>query len=620
MLLLRAGHRRSFLGRFLNPVLTIEPLDATRGIDQTLLAGVKRMTVRADFHVKLVHGRTGFKSISTCASHNAAVIFGMNCSFHLTYPRSRQSRYHPKDKHTIQPVNDPRRRILAAFLGFVALAYANAGIARGEPTVPKPATSPSPAAASPAVAIPSGFAPPSRTELAPILKLAPPGPRRAERATAILDRQLAFQRQALHPEFSASLEHLFDLIPPRNSTLIRAASEYGRGDLPWTIEADGTHELCVEGYPNENSFFITMSPKCVKPEDVFRLGAYFALKPAANSLAGASVPSVIGSFGGEFKTNTFGFGAMVDAVASLLTETYGDLTPPWDTAPGKYNQHDIASRNRFRRELPTVDDKFHEYFTYENILDEFDGPGGPYVLFNFVGEVKYAAFKKYTDLYKFYADVGPTLTTQMDLTDAKGNYWMRAGFDRGKVSLTFMVRDGKLSAFDADHKPVGEPLALDSLRSGINHSRLSAHIRRLGMDFGLDNLNFANYYTRDNSGVSFEGRMEAIPQVIAPPGIEQGAELVAGEFMSALAQGSGGMRSRSSSRASRDGTIAFTSEVTAEFIYSPALEFFAKLGDSIAQANNEKVRQQERMLAEEFLDAFVKDYNNARPGILALDR
>ena len=73
------------------------------------------------------------------------------------------------------------------------------------------------------------------------------------------------------------------------------------------------------------------------------------------------------------------------------------------------------------------------------------------------------------------------------------------------------------------------------------------------------------------------------------------------------------------SKALGDGTIQFTSEVTAEFMYSPALEFFAKLGDSIADEHDEKVREQERSLAQEFLDAFVKDYNNARPGILALD-
>ena len=61
-------------------------------------------------------------------------------------------------------------------------------------------------------------------------------------------------------------------------------------------------------------------------------------------------------------------------------------------------------------------------------------------------------------------------------------------------------------------------------------------------------------------------------------------------------------------------------EVTAEFMYSPALEFFARIGDRIADKHGVKVREQERKLAEEFLDALVKDYNNARPGILALDR
>jgi hypothetical protein len=139
------------------------------------------------------------------------------------------------------------------------------------------------------------------------------------------------------------------------------------------------------------------------------------------------------------------------------------------------------------------------------------------------------------------------------------------------------------------------------------------------MNFGLDNLNFTNYFTRNDSTVSFEARMDAVPVVIAPPGIQQGAEFVAGEFMRTMAQGSGGMHSEVASKAPGDGTIHFSSEVTAEFMYSPALEFFAKLGDSIADEHDAKVRQQERSLALEFLDAFVKDYNNARPGILALD-
>jgi hypothetical protein len=475
-------------------------------------------------------------------------------------------------------------------------------------------------AAAPAASIPSGFAPPERTTFAPILELATPGPHRAERAMVALDRQLVFQRKALHPEYSPSLDHLFDKIPPRNSTLIRAASVYSRSDIPW-IEIDGTHELCAEGYPSGENFYVTKSPSCKTPEQPFRLGAYFALKPPPGvARTSSSMVSVIGTFGGEIRTDTFGFGAIVDSVAQMLTEVYGDLAPPWDTAPGAYNHHDVASRERFRRDLPTLDDKFHEYFKYNNILDEFDGPGGPYVLFNFAAEVRPDALKKFPDLYKFYTDVAPALTTEFDVLDEKNDYWVRNGFDRGKVWLTFMVRYGKLSAFDAAYHPVGEPIALGSLRRGVNRTHTSIHVRRLAMNFGLDNLSFTNYFTRNDSTVSFEARMDAVPQVIAPPGIQQGVEFVAGEFMQTIAQGSGGMHSEVASKALGDGTIRFTSEVSAEFMYSPALEFFARLGDSIADEHDAKVRQQERSLAQEFLDAFVKDYNNARAGILALEQ
>jgi hypothetical protein len=610
MLFLRGGFRV-----LLDTVLAVEAFDTSRGIDQPLLAGVKRMTVRAYLDVKLVDRATSFECISACARHYAPVVFGMDCSFHLTCPCFNQIQYHPKDKHTIRRVNARRIRTIAIILGFVALCLAGTAAAGENPT--HSSTSPATTAAP---AIRSGFAPPERTNFAPILELVSPGPRRAERAMAVLDRQLAFQRQALHPEYSPSLEHLFDKIPPSNSTLIRAASVYSRTDIPWT-EVSGTHELCAEGYPSGENFFVTTSPSCKKPEQSFRLGAYFALKPPPGvARTSSSMASVIGTFGGEIRTDTFGFGAIVDSAAQTLTEVYGDLAPPWDTAPGAYNHHDVASRDRFRRELPAFDDKFHEYFKYSNILDEFDGPGGPYVLFNFAAEVRPDALKKFPDLYKFYADVAPTLTTEVEVLDEKNDYWMRNGFDRGKVWLTFMVRDGKLSAFDAAYHPVGEPIALGSLRRGVNRTHTSIQVQRLAMNFGLDNLSFTNYFTRNDSTVSFEARMDAVPQVIAPPGIQQGAEFVAGEFMRTIAQGSGGMRSEVASKALGDGTIRFTSEVTAEFMYSPALEFFARLGDSIADEHDAKVRQQERSLAQEFLDAFVKDYNNARPGILALDQ
>jgi hypothetical protein len=474
--------------------------------------------------------------------------------------------------------------------------------------------------AAPPASIPAGFAPPNRNDFEPILKLVPSGPHRAKRAMAILDRQLIFQKQTLHPQYSPTLDRLLTLIPPRNSTLIRAASEYSRTDIPW-LAINATHELCVEGYPEGANFYVTTSPSCKISDQPYRLSAHFALKPPPGvERTSSSISSVIGNFGGQIKTDTYGFGAFVDATSALLTEVYGDLAPPWDSGPGVYNHHDVASRARFRREAPTLDDKFHEYFKYDNILDEFDGAGGPYVLFNFAGEVRAEALKKFPDLYKFYIEVGPTLTIESAMTDDHGHYWMRNGFDRGRVWLTFMVRDGKLSAFDAAYRPVGEPLALDALRHGVNHARTSIHLRRMAMTFGLDNLSFTNYFTRTDSTLSLQARMDAVPQVVAPPGIQQGAELIAGEFMRTVAQGSGGMHSEVRSQTVGDGQIEYSSEVTAEFMYSPALEFFARIGDRIADKHGVKVREQERKLAEEFLDAFVKDYNNARPGILALDR
>lgn len=437
---------------------------------------------------------------------------------------------------------------------------------------------------------------------------------------AALDRQLVLQRFALHPEYSPALERLFDQIPPRNSTLIRVAAIYPRGDIPWT-NINGAHELCAEGYPSSGNFYVTTLPSCSMPEQPLRLGAYFALKPPPSiARTSSSMESVVGTFGGEIRTDTFGFGAVIDTVAQMLTEIYGDLAAPWDNIPGAYNHHDEASRARFRRELPNLDDKFHEYFKYDNILDEFDPPGGPYVLFNFTGEVRPDALKKFPDLYKFYEDIGPALVAAADVVDEKNNYWMRNGFDRGKVSLTFMVRDGKLSAFDGAYRPVGEPVALGALRHGVNRTHTSIRIRRLAMNFGLDNLSFSNYFTRDGSTISFRAHMDAVPHVIAPVGIQQGAELIAGEFMRTIAQGSGGMHSEVASKAQADGTIRFTSEVSAEFIYSPALEFLASLGDSLADEHDAKVREEERMLAQEFLDAFAKDYNNARPRIMALDQ
>jgi hypothetical protein len=68
---------------FLLPVFPIKPLDATRGIDQLLFAGEKRVAVRTDFDVNLFFGRTRRPCVAACANHMTLDIFGMNAFFHF---------------------------------------------------------------------------------------------------------------------------------------------------------------------------------------------------------------------------------------------------------------------------------------------------------------------------------------------------------------------------------------------------------------------------------------------------------------------------------------------------------------------------------------------------------
>jgi hypothetical protein len=46
------------------------------------------------------------------------------------------------------------------------------------------------------------------------------------------------------------------------------------------------------------------------------------------------------------------------------------------------------------------------------------------------------------------------------------------------------------------------------------------------------------------------------------------------------------------------------------------LEFLARIGDSIADAHNQLVREDERRLWREIFDALVSDYQRARPFLL----
>ena len=68
--------------RLLLAELLPEALDATRRIDETLLAREERMALRADVRVDLGLGGTSLERIAAGALHSRRMILGMDISFH----------------------------------------------------------------------------------------------------------------------------------------------------------------------------------------------------------------------------------------------------------------------------------------------------------------------------------------------------------------------------------------------------------------------------------------------------------------------------------------------------------------------------------------------------------
>jgi hypothetical protein len=540
----------------------------------------------------------------------------MDSSFHFCFssvPNYCIAEYHRKVSHTIRQFRPRFRAFLIAlatsFAAIIITICANATYAASSPADPEPA----------ATASHGGFAPDNRTLFAPVVCLAPPGPARASRAVAIFDRQLAFQRRiSFHPKLAPALHDVLDQLPPRQSTMIRAAALYSKPAIPWLDLHDGTHEICVAGRPDDGDYLYALAQASRSPQEPAQFSGVFALKAAADSTPD-NVSSVTGTLAGELLIDTYGLGALIDAFADLLREFHGDLKPPWDSAPGAFNHHDRAAMDRFHRQMPHLAAKFDHYFKFNNLLDEFNSPAGPIVLFNADAEVRLDALKKYPLLYDFYRKLVPAVTAQTDFLDSHGNYWMREAFDHGHVRLTFMLRNGLLTPFNAAMQPAGDSVALGEVARGSYRTVASGQITSLKMNFGLAGVEFVTDYSRQPGVVTFVNRMDAVPQLIAPPGVHQMMDLIAGDFLRVLATGNGGMNTRLSSSLLANGTYDYSGHITAQLNYSPTLELLARIGDAIAQEHNEKVRAEERAFAEELFDALVADYNDARPVILGLD-
>jgi hypothetical protein len=183
----------------------------------------------------------------------------------------------------------------------------------------------------------------------------------------------------------------------------------------------------------------------------------------------------------------------------------------------------------------------------------------------------------------------------------------------------FMVRRGLLTPFNDAYQAAGDGVDLSLPGRGTYYTRTSATITRVGLTFGLENVNFATNFQSGPDSVETTSTMEAVPTLVAPPGIHKIIDLIAGEFLGVLAQGDGGFRATFSSHPAGTGLYRWTGSANAEFSYAPALELLARVGDSVADAHSAEVKREERQLGQELFDAFMTDYNNARPKLLALD-
>ncbi len=453
-----------------------------------------------------------------------------------------------------------------------------------------------------------------------MLELAPPGPDRARRAIALFEKQLNFQRKiSFNPELDSQLQDVLDKLPPRQSTLIRAAQLYSSDDVPWTKRPPDVHQITVRGTPDGAKYRYSLEPAFDTPDRPDDFSGMFALWPA--DAADSQPSSVIADLSGRLTLDTYGIGAIVDSDAALVREVYGDLRPPWDSSFGAFNHHDSAALARFRRDLPRSAERVEHYLELSNVVDEFSGPGGPFVLLNLNARVRPGSIEAFPHLASFYERFAPQVYATSTISDRKGNQWLRFSFDHGRIGLVMMVRAGMLTPFDSHYAPAGEPVDLSAIADGGYRAVSSIHVTRMGMDFGLDDLSYTTVYHRDRDSVTINSRMDAPPQVVAPPVAYRIALMVAGEFMRVLAEGNRGhgLSTNISSLRTNDGMVRVTGDVTGEFRYSATLGILARIGDAIADAHGEEVREEERKLGEEFLDAFAADFDNPRPAIIRLD-
>jgi len=462
-----------------------------------------------------------------------------------------------------------------------------------------------------------GFAPPRQNLFYPLLRLSPSGHPQA--ALDTFDTIMNFERKlALHPALSPELQALIDKLPPPETITIEIPALYADAAIPWQTRPPDVHYLDVTGRPDGTRYIYSLSRTADPSEQPGRTAGVISIRPTHPQ--NAATPATVIA---EIQTSLHPPGSSmpsqgIAACADLQREIYGSLSPPWDAAPGEFNQHDRAAIARFSRDLPALWNLAGHYLQIHNLVDEFDDASGPWVLFNLDAEIRDDALAPYPYLQAFYRDFISRTEAKLMVSDDLGRHWLRVGFNRGRITVTFLLRRGMLTPMDDQLRPDGSPLPIEQLAEGHFHTDSSVAAERFGLRFGLDRIRYATTYTNHDGAVEFQIRMAAVPRLIAPPIVHGLTMLIAGQFMQTLAQGNSGrgLATSFSARPDPRGGTILHGTFSGEFRNAPALAMLVRLAGAVTPAHDAEVRADERRIAAQFLDALASDLSRARPVLL----
>ncbi len=379
-----------------------------------------------------------------------------------------------------------------------------------------------------------GFAPLTQNLFHPLLSLAPSKP---ERALAAYEEIFALEQgMVVHPALSPQLQGLVDRLPPPEMLPIEADALYSSAAIPWRTGPPEVHYLTIAGHPQDADFLYSLTHAEDPPQVPGQLAATISLRPAAGQGESVVAKSKVQLYFSRMAAPT----NMTSLVADSLGEIYGTLAPPWDERPGVFNQHDRAALARLARDMPALSARIDHYFRVNNLMDEFSDAAGPWVLFNLDLEIRDEALDPFPHLHAFYQGLASRVEAQSVTRDEQGRQWIRAGFVRGRIRLTFMLRRGMLTPMNDQLEPAGPPMTLEQAAARTFHTDSSVSEQGFGLRFGLEGVRFVTAYSNRNGKIRFDGSLTDVPRLIAPPIVRPLTMLLAGQFMDTLAKGNAG--------------------------------------------------------------------------------